>query len=483
MITIKKKVTIVSGQAPFQYQWTSSSPCLTFSKATGTVTGNSLETDFLLSNETCAATATLTITSACGNTQSFPVTYTSPCTSLQLQPIVNNKGLIFEVTASSAGCSNVNFKWSYDTKVLGFLTKVDSNFGSVLTVNLAQNITLPSNTTISVEATDCKGCVKTAVFNYAIKVPQVSPITVNLYPNKDKTTYSGEATFTFPTDTFTGTFVQSVPTILQVTKISDVKYQYNVPFNTVSQIQGNINTQTLYTQGTYTVKSMLGVTSNLGNITFIYHPSEQPKPINIFNGAFTLPCDIVSGQVYKINMSNYVSTDSSSAIDWNSFMLVSPVPKSTSVTIINEAGTQYMYYTVPTPISTDVVRFTIKTTTGVISDTATFTIVPCPPSPIANNDSFTIAANSTVTKDILINDIGNGAQIDPSTVTISNVQSGLTVVANPNGTVTITVDKNASSTRTFNYTVKSTSGKESNVATVTITVVNAGQNTNVILCD
>ena len=482
MITIKKKVNITSGQAPFQYQWTSSNACLTFSQATGTVTGTSIETDFILSSETCAATATLTITSACGNTQSFPVTYTSPCTSLQLQPIVNNQGLVFEVTASSAGCSSVNFKWSYDTKILGFLLKGDSNFGSKLTLSLAQNITLPSNTPISVEATDCKGCVKTAVFNYAIKVPQVNPITVNLYPDKDQTTYSGEATFTLPPNTFTGTFTQNVPTILQVTKLSDLKYQYSVPFNTVSQITGNINTQSLYTQGTYTVKSMLGVTSNLGNITFIYHPSEQPKPINISNGTFTLPCDITPSQVYKIDMSNYVFANNST-IDWNSFMLVSPVPKSNSVTIVNEAGSQYMYYTVPTPISIDVVRFTIKTVTGIISDTATFTIVPCPPSPIANNDSFTIAADSTVTKDILVNDVGNGGQIDPATVTVSNVQSGLTVVANPNGTVTITVDKNASGSRTFNYTVKSTSGKESNVATVTVTIVNAGQNTNVILCD
>jgi len=66
---------------------------------------------------------------------------------------------------------------------------------------------------------------------------------------------------------------------------------------------------------------------------------------------------------------------------------------------------------------------------------------------------------------------------------VSNVQSGLQVITNPNGSVTITVLKEATGSRTFTYTVKNVSGRISNSATVTVTVVNAGQNTNVILCD
>lgn len=484
MITIAKKIKITAGLAPYTYLWSSSNACLTFSQASGTITGDTIDTNFLIADESCSAVATLTITSACGNSQAFTVNYTIPCNSLSIQPIVNNSNLVFEVTASSTGCNSVDFVWDYDKTVFNFISQGNGVFDSSISLALNQKISLPSNTQISVSATDCKGCKKTAIYTYNIQAPKINPVTVNLYPTKDNTLYTGEITFTVPVDTVYDTLSQKIPDILTVTKTNTLTYKYTVPFNTVNQISGNINTQPVYTTGTYTIKSKLGVISNTAEIKFIYNKPEVSKSINISNGTFNLPCDARPALPYKVDLSNYVTISEGASVDWSSFMLVSPNPTNAfDVKLTTEADKRYLVYAPNTPLVTDVVNFTLKTLDGVVSNTGSFTFLPCLPSPVANNDSFTIAANSTVTKDILVNDVDNGAQIDPSTVTISNVQAGLTVVANPNGTVTITVDKNASSTRTFNYTVKSTSGKESNVATVTITVVNAGQNTNVILCD
>lgn len=484
MITISKKVKITAGQAPFTYLWSSSSACLSFSQASGTVTGDTIETDFLVSDESCTAVATLTITSACGNSQSFTVNYTIPCNSLSIQPIVNNKGLVFEVTASSPGCNRANFVWEYDKAVLNFISKVDGTFDSKLTVTLNQEITLPSNTQISVTATDCKGCEKTAIYTYNIQSPRVEPIVINLYPTKDNTSYVGEATFTVPVDTFYDTLSQKIPTILTSAKTGTLTYRYTVPFNTVNNIPGNINTQPAYTIGSYTIKSKLGVVSNTAEIKFVYHKPEVSKSINISNGTFNLPCDITPGQPYKVDLANYITVTEGTIVDWTSFMIVAPDPVNAfAVSIVSDGDKKYLSYAPNLPVKSDVVNFIIKSTDNIISNTGSFTFLACPPVPVANNDSFTIAANSTVTKDILSNDNGNGSQLDPSTVVISNVQSGITVVANADGTVTITVDKNSSGTRSFNYTVKNTSGTTSNTATVTITVVNAGQNTNVILCD
>ena len=38
LITVNKIIDITSGVAPFQYQWTTTDPCVTFSAASGTAT-------------------------------------------------------------------------------------------------------------------------------------------------------------------------------------------------------------------------------------------------------------------------------------------------------------------------------------------------------------------------------------------------------------------------------------------------------------
>jgi hypothetical protein len=74
----------------------------------------------------------------------------------------------------------------------------------------------------------------------------------------------------------------------------------------------------------------------------------------------------------------------------------------------------------------------------------------------------------TCTFDLLTNDIAGTNPIDPSCVNIFNIQAGLTVVNNLDGTVD--VSSLTVGTYTFDYNVCDTSGNPSNTVTVTVIV-------------
>lgn len=484
MITIPKKIEVTTGQAPFVYQWTSSNACLTFSKPTGT-TSKLIETDFILATAACNATVTLTVTSACGNTQTFNVAYTNPCNAVTLNPIVE-KDLLFSVTSSSPGCSTGTFTWSYDTTIFEVVSNTSTIFSSGLQLKLKATTINKTNTSISVTYKDCNGCEVTAVYSYQFIIPVVQPITVNLYPvtTNGVTNYvATNVALQLPPNTQPLTTLFTLPKDMTITFVNYpgyYEYNFSIPASIVDTIS-SINTDPAYNTGSYIVKSTQGIWSNKGNVTFVYNLNKV-EAITVANKTITLPCEASAGQSLDIEITDCVTLASGYSLKLDSFT-IQGTSLSPSITSKAQNNKLFMVYTIPTPIASDVVRFTLSTTTGEISKTATFTIVPCSPAPTANNDTFTIAANSTVTKDILVNDNGNGVNLDPTTVEVSNVQSGLQVTTNPNGSVTITVLKEATGSRTFTYTVKNVSGRISNSATVTVTVVNAGQNTNVILCD
>ena len=63
------------------------------------------------------------------------------------------------------------------------------------------------------------------------------------------------------------------------------------------------------------------------------------------------------------------------------------------------------------------------------------------------------------------------------------MESGLTVTPTTDGKVTIVAAAGMSGTKTFKYTVKNLQGVTSNEATVTVTVINAGSDLSITLCN
>jgi len=116
-------------------------------------------------------------------------------------------------------------------------------------------------------------------------------------------------------------------------------------------------------------------------------------------------------------------------------------------------------------------------------DAVVYTVVDCIQAPIAANDAVSVVCQTSTVLDILTNDNGNGSPIDVSSVVITQAPTVGTVLVNSNGTVTYTTALPYTGTDTFKYKVKNISGALSNEATVTVTVICAGEDVNVALCN
>jgi len=107
---------------------------------------------------------------------------------------------------------------------------------------------------------------------------------------------------------------------------------------------------------------------------------------------------------------------------------------------------------------------------GVLTTVTTVTVnlLPVNDPPVAANDTATVAAGGTTTIALLANDTDDA--VNPATVVIVGQPRAGTVLVNADGTVAYTSTGTTSTTDSFTYTVKDTSGATSNAATVTVTV-------------
>ena len=99
--------------------------------------------------------------------------------------------------------------------------------------------------------------------------------------------------------------------------------------------------------------------------------------------------------------------------------------------------------------------------------------------PVADVDAKATAFGTATTVDVLKNDVSYGADLDPATVDLdpkaAGVQSTLTVpggtlVANPDGTVTVTPAAGFTGSIAATYTVSDQNGKVSNAADLSVNV-------------
>jgi FtsP/CotA-like multicopper oxidase with cupredoxin domain len=90
--------------------------------------------------------------------------------------------------------------------------------------------------------------------------------------------------------------------------------------------------------------------------------------------------------------------------------------------------------------------------------------------PVANDDSISTPQDTSVTIDVLNNDVDTDGTLDPSTVTLSSLPGNGQATVNPDGSITYTPDTGYTGTDSFGYTVKDDDGAVSNTATVTVTV-------------
>ena len=145
----------------------------------------------------------------------------------------------------------------------------------------------------------------------------------------------------------------------------------------------------------------------------------------------------------------------------------------TNGTIVKNANGTVSYSHTGSENTSDVFRYTVKGTNGIVSNEATvsITIVPVNDAPVANNDTAVGLFQGIANIPILSNDTDVDGNIDVASVTIvSQPQHGTLQINNLNGEVTYTHTGATNASDSFTYRVKDTLGLLSNIATVSITI-------------
>ena len=145
----------------------------------------------------------------------------------------------------------------------------------------------------------------------------------------------------------------------------------------------------------------------------------------------------------------------------------------TNGTIVKNADGTVSYSHTGNENSSDMFRYTVKGTNGIVSNEATvsITIVPVNDAPVANNDTAVGLFQGIANIPILSNDTDVDGNIDVASVTIvSQPQHGTLQINNLNGEVTYTHTGATNASDSFTYRVNDTLGLVSNIATVSITI-------------
>jgi len=220
---------------------------------------------------------------------------------------------------------------------------------------------------------------------------------------------------------------------------------------------------------TYTVKDLLGVSSNPATVNVTVN-AVSPPPTAVADTASTF-----SGIAVAINV---VANDTAAGtINPASVFVITPPLHGTAVAQPN--GT-VVYNPAPgyaSPVGVpDTFTYTVRDNLGVVSNSAIVSvtvnagIAAIPPT--ASNDVASTNKNTPVTISVLANDTAAvGHTLAPATVFVVAQPLNGTAAANALGVVTFTPALNFVGTTTFTYNVKDNLGTTSNTATVSVTVL------------
>jgi len=485
MISISKEFELV-GQAPFQYAFTSNSSNITFSSSAGTITGNRLSVDIFFQSEADidGARINLQVTSACNNTASYEFTLSNPCDELILSNItqqVEGDEYRFRVIVAGSSCASLNYNWSYgDLELINTINTLQYS-----EIRVRRSATVGLSQQIQVTVTDpCTGCIKVQSIVLSACQPEALDVTYNF--NRDKDGSFVAVTQILPDPIGCPDFIPDWSTV-----------QVDLPTGFTYSITGNQLTITPPASsqggsyvGTYFVSGTNGVLSTPGQILInVQDAAGAGDTIYIPNQVTHLDCDVSPGDVVSIPIENIVVQDGVT-VDWDTFeVLSSPTPLGTINPTVQFGPTlgmggglsAFILYTVPAGFSQDSFAWTVADTDGNYARSAVYTLRECTPSPIANDDSYTVACGTTTNLNVVSNDSANGG--DPI--------SGIVITQGPSvgsysisgSTINYSAPNTYSGTVTILYQARSTTGELSNEATITITIICAGDTRTLTHCE
>jgi hypothetical protein len=491
MITKNKTIQITdNGNFPYQYEWILNDVCISVNQLTGNVTSNNpnIFGEFTFTNSDCldAANVQLKLTNSTGCFEIFAVNFNNACTNFDISDIQQQQPYTFSTSVIAGGTAPFTYNWTYDTD--SFNLTYDG--GSVISLD---KIIETNQEYIYVTVTDSEGCqVSKELLAYACK-PEVPNLTINTTCLEDNTRFVNFEVS--PTKCPSVRFFNW--STLQLSSVTGLNYTYNYTTNTGSNIAGsafiNITIDDLTVAGNYVINYSItdteGNTSNTGIINLIVQECATTPPIVIeAQPPFQLDCADTAGTTFDIDITDFVQA--TGTINWNSFsfledsMVVATNPIDTFLAdgeALYDPVTHIITYTVPTVGGVDGFEFLICDTDGNCASSAFYAIiVDCSLPPVANDDSFCAACGEPMILDVTANDVITG--VVGGLILITDASHGNIVYNITTQAYRYTADPDFTGTDSFTYTVTNTNGEVSNVATVTITVVCAGQNNSISVC-
>ena len=215
----------------------------------------------------------------------------------------------------------------------------------------------------------------------------------------------------------------------------------------------------------YTIKDINGLTSAPASVAVTVAPANNQAPVAVNDTATVL-------EGSSTNISILVNDTAPTGGFDNASIVFTVLP--TQGTIVKNANGTVAYTHSGNESTSDVFRYTVKGTNGVVSNEATvsITITPVNDAPVATNDTASVVEGGSVNINVLGNDSDIEGGIDPASVTIILQPANGTVGVNTQtGVINYVHNGGISTSDSFTYTLKDIQGVVSNVATVSITVL------------
>lgn len=488
---------------------TTDDPCLTLSQTTGVIENVVPGQEYILSvtgsaiNGNCFNTTivTLNVTDNLGNGTSYNVNLSNPCTGFGgavTQQTVGDYPYSF-VAAISGGNGTYIYQWSYDESLFNEVTSPGSN---ILSLELKNNVPLPSSTTVYLTVTDANGCeasyattaticnpVSTSQTIVLACLPEASAITgcgtVVASNNKVKLTATPCTGRTIDWSTFS--WESSDGLCLVETS------------NNGNDLYANIHALASAAAGSaqlaWTVKDNIGAISGSGIIftTIPDCPAVEvtTPPIIIEDQLYELSAaELTPGTEIELDIDDFISEkihvrDSSvQRLDWSSFTFIASTGQTlltaTTMTGLNGAIEltldHKVKFTVGAVINCNVelIRFEISDGLGNKSNQGRILLDFEPATaPTAVADAECIVCGEGINIDILANDTGD---INPGSVQVVTAPTKGSFAIDPSdGSINYVANSNQEGADTIDYKVANPDGRYSNDATVTITIICAGE--------
>lgn len=483
--TINKMVS--GGTPPYTYELLeiNGTGCVTFSPASGSTRGNVISSQITFDSQSCLDSSLIKLivrdsTGDCVAEQLLD--YSGDCDNLAISGISSTAGFNFSVSVFG-GTPGYTYQWVYDTNIF-------TPAGPTTNASIDLDLIAPApsgSTTIIVIVTDSEGCQAISELTYNFCNPVAGNKTVNIACVEGAYRSGDVVLFAEPCpgcaiDWSTLNFYNASPGIT-VTVVNP-----NIPLIRINGVSGL--TAGVYTVK-YTVNDLCGQTSTEGTITIVLtEECSEADPFTLFPYVFTLECSAgyIVGDVVEIPIEQSIIPNTN--IDWNSFDFVAPNCPPTCTTTLGaavawNAANRTIEYTIPALTGSDYLEWTICDNNGYCANnTAIFTIIlDCLNPPLAVDDTACSTCSETIQIPILDNDDPQGGVIDTSSVIITQAPMYGSYVLLTGGIISYTPNAGFGGVDTMKYKVANTNGLYSNEATITITVVCAGESVNITVCD